>query len=182
MAIMIHVQSEKGGVGKTTISLHLALYLNKKNFTTLLIDNDNQVDLSKSLYNEVFSSNPLGLLELLQGAADVEDILYQKYNDRFLFLLGSSQINHYQAPVDSKIYRKILKSSLLEDVDFIIVDNPPSINDAVLQSLIVSDYALIVTDLEEYSMQNTQAMLSNLKVIQSSSNPGIKLLGIVANK
>lgn len=177
--IKISIVNRKGGTGKTTVSLSLSAMLNKKGYSTLLIDCDDQTDLSRTLFNQ---DSTLGIKEVFEGICSIEDILYWHDNEKFLFTLGSKELNYFEYAGDEKLFENILASEYLSNVDFVIFDNPPSISEASLQALLVSDYAIIVTDLDRYSLDNIQEMVDDILAIKEKWNSSLDVLGIVANK
>ena len=70
MAKRIVVTSQKGGVGKTTISLHLALALAEMGRPTLLVDLDPQGGIGHSLARG--DTELIGLADRLMGDVTVE--------------------------------------------------------------------------------------------------------------
>jgi len=79
--VKLCIVNRKGGIGKTTVSVNLAAYLNQNGYTTLLIDCDDQTDLSRTLHGQLFSE---GIKDVLEGAKELEDILWwQGLGDNF---------------------------------------------------------------------------------------------------
>ena len=133
------VLNSKGGVGKSTIAVHIAHGLACKGKKVLLIDMDGQgdaslflgfvsEDYSKSLYNLLLEQDSTILTECIISARDHLDLLPVKYIER----------------INTELYKETLAITFLNDklgnleqmgYEYVIVDCGPQrskINDAVL--------------------------------------------------
>ncbi|TYQ17007.1 UNVERIFIED_CONTAM: chromosome partitioning protein [Acetivibrio alkalicellulosi] len=135
----IAVLNNKGGVGKSTISVQLSHGLAKLGFKVLLIDLDGQNDsslflgFSEDLYNKTFYH----LVDKRNASKIQECIINARHN---LDLLPSSHIEeinaefHRASRIDI-ILKEHLKDLETSDYDFLLIDCGPQrtkINDAVL--------------------------------------------------
>ncbi|TYQ13121.1 UNVERIFIED_CONTAM: chromosome partitioning protein [Acetivibrio alkalicellulosi] len=135
----IAVLNNKGGVGKSTISVQLSHGLAKLGFKVLLLDLDGQNDsslflgFSEDLYNKTFYH----LVDKRNPSKIEECIINARHN---LDLLPSSHIEeinaefHRASRIDI-ILKEHLKDLETSDYDFLIIDCGPQrtkINDAVL--------------------------------------------------
>lgn len=177
--VKLSVFNRKGGIGKTTVAMNVASYMNKKGYKVLLIDCDDQTDLSRTLHKQEFSE---GIKEVLEGRMNIDEILWWYGNEEYLYTLGSSDLHTYESKGKDFRFNDILKAEILDDVDFVIFDTPPSISDCSMQALMATDYVLIVTDMDEFSLANVSLTIDDIEAIKSKWNPDIELLGIVANK
>lgn len=136
--VKIAVINNKGGVGKSTVSVQTAHGLSKLGFKVLLIDLDGQNDSSLflGLSDEDYNKTIYDLIDKRYPAKIEECIIHAREN---LDLLPSSHIEE----INAEFHREprldiILKEKLsgLEqmDYDFVIIDCGPQrtrINDAV---------------------------------------------------
>lgn len=89
MAKRISIAAGKGGVGKTTVSLNLALSLARRDWRVLLVDGDPIGGIGKSLAGDV--RRRAGLFDVLRGEAAVEDsILHTSVQGFSILTAGSS--------------------------------------------------------------------------------------------
>ena len=133
------VLNNKGGVGKSTIAVHIAHGLAIKGNKVLLIDMDGQNDASlflgftsedykKSLYDIIVNQENTCLSECVINARDNLDLLPSKYIDRINAEL-------YKEPDISCYFKDKLKDLEQLKYNYVIVDCGPqrsNINDAVL--------------------------------------------------
>lgn len=174
---VISLVNRKGGVGKTSTALNVVYELTRKGYTTLAIDLDGQSDLTKTLGA---SSEDKGIKEVLEGKVKIEEAI--KVNaDNIKYISGSSDLNYYKKKKSNKLER-ILEHKDIKDIDYVVIDHPPAITDASLQGLLVSDSAIIVTDLERFSLDNLEEAIKDLLVVAKSSKKDFRVLGILANK
>ncbi len=133
------VLNNKGGVGKSTIAVHVAHGLAIKGKRVLLIDMDGQNDASlflgftsedynKSLYDIIVRKEKLDFAECILHARENLDLLPSKSMERINAEL-------YKEP-DIKSYLNVRLKELAEaDYDYIIIDCGPQrskVNDAAL--------------------------------------------------
>jgi MinD-like ATPase involved in chromosome partitioning or flagellar assembly len=137
---MILIASQKGGVGKTTIALNLAVALLLKNFKVLLVD----TDLESASLSEQLGVNPddKGYLDILNSDKEIGEVLFA-YEPIGLYLIPGSPAEDVllQKPERLvKFYGKLAKS----DFDFVIIDSSPGLFPAEVARYF-SDVAILTT-------------------------------------
>ncbi len=190
MGTIISVANQKGGVGKTTVSLNLGYALAKKGYDTLLIDMDPQFSLSFALIE----------MKVLDRDRDIGDLLLMKR-------VGKEDVNSATVKVDENLYlipahpkvsmveKELMNMYIREHrlrrvveavhyhYDYIIIDNPPSLGILTINSLTASDYVLIPVELSYFSIIAVQLMFGILEDLRDAGlAPDLRVLGFVANK
>lgn len=172
--------NKKGGVGKTTNTIHIASVLSSLGKKVLLVDADNQCDLSggcnvrdeelANIYNIVdfLEDNPEGKNEIL---TEVEP---------GLFLLAGSKY------FDAQRYKKkSLKEKLApfkEAFDFIFIDVPPagiissSLTPAEM-ALFACDYYICTFVADYFSSKNLNDFLESVDTLKRENKLNLKFLG-----
>ncbi len=133
------ILNNKGGVGKSTLAVHLAHGLAIKGYRVLLIDMDGQNDASlflgftsedykKSLYDLIVKNGDTHLSECIINARKNLDLLPSKYMDRINEVLYTV--------ADISVFLKIKLGDIEQlGYNYVIIDCGPQrskINDAVL--------------------------------------------------
>ena len=169
---IIAVASGKGGVGKSTVSLNLALALSQEGAKVGLLDAD--------IYGP---SIPL-MLGIKDGALQVEDNKLQPADHAGIKVVSfgffadqSAKAAIYRGPIISGILRQFLVDTAWEDLDYLIVDLPPGTGDIPLtlaQTIPVTGILVVTTP---------QDVASNVavKAIGMFSTLNVPILGVVEN-
>jgi cellulose biosynthesis protein BcsQ len=147
---ILSIYNDKGGVGKTTISLETATALAVSGKKVLLIDNDPQRSLSISCAQDVSTANR-GMDEVYRGGGSLIDVITDTHTDGlYLAPAGLSLKNYYM--VNSAAARKRVldivdfirtDETFLSLFDFVIVDNPPVQDGAALHWTLLADKILL---------------------------------------
>lgn len=174
--MIVTVINQKGGVGKTTNTIHLGAYLAVNGYKVLLIDFDPQCDLTHGI-GVAEDEIEFDIENLLKGNKEVEFLNIEED----LFLLPGNK--NYSA---SRYGRKALKHKL-KDIkkyfDFILIDSPPStINafDVVHGELALraSDFFIVPIEADEYPIKNLNAFLGAVYEFIHNDNNKPNLLGV----
>jgi ATP-binding protein involved in chromosome partitioning len=164
----IAVVSGKGGVGKTTVSVSLALALAKKGFKVGLLD----VDLTGSNIPDVLGRRELEITE--------NDTFIPSSNMGIKYV-SLGQIASEGDPVlwDPKdlrsAARQLLSRTSWGELDYLICDFPPGFEAETLELLPLMDYVLIVTIPSALSKSKVERMVEATREFQ------IPVLGVVKN-
>lgn len=167
---IISISNAKGGVGKTTLTVNLAYELQRLGYVVLLIDLDDQCDLTK-IYRPSGNNTP-DILCVLNGQNHIADAYVEAVPNLYL-IPGSRNLAHFKFTQNEQYLRQLLMDDVFKEVDFILIDHPPTLNDATLAGYIASDEVLIVTDPEAFSVQNLDQLLDNLQGIKARMNPNL---------
>ena len=162
------------GVGKTTVSIHLALALSMAGWRTVLIDSDLR---KKSEYKRLGNSGLLGLSDYLNGSATYKDILTET-NRTNLTLISGGDITT-QNPIGllfSPRFETIM-AALQQDNDFVLFDSSPM--NCSADALAIAQKAS-VTFLVAAMNQTTTSLLDDAR--RQLLGCGAKLGGIIINK
>lgn len=186
MAKVISVTNNKGGVGKTTTSEVLGELLAFLGKRVLVIDLDEQSNLSMLLNRyEEDSSEVINGYEKPEheNIAELFKMRYRKREDVLKLILETNIPNLHIIP-SSKRHKNsqrninanetgnnniILKKALAaikDDYDFIIIDNAPASNILTVNSMFASDYVITPVRVEGFSYKGLKETLDTIIYIK----------------
>ena len=182
--IVISIVNAKGGVGKTASTLNIGAALALQGFKTLLIDIDLQANLTHSLMGDLDSEAPTIAEALIDETGLESMILKTSTENLFLVPAGVTLVG-----VDINLAGAIGRERILEscinktegigEFDFVLIDNPPYMSLATINSLVASQFYVIPTSCDYLPSIGIRLLNENIRKIQSRLNPGLELLGVL---
>jgi chromosome partitioning protein len=181
MAKVITVINQKGGVGKTTTAHTIGAWLQRtKGKKVLFIDLDQQGNLTYA--TGASNSNYNSLKLLINGSLDAKKI--QHTSSGFSVIPSDPALANIDMILTEtgKEYR--LKEALkgLKDYDYVVIDNPPSMNVIMINALTASDFAIIPAQADIFSLQGITQLGKSLDAVKSYTNKDLNVLGIVLTR
>ncbi len=172
---IIAISSGKGGVGKSTVAINVAVALAQTGAKVGLLDAD------------IYGPNAPTMLGLSEAQVKVQqsaqgDILEPAFNHGIKmvsmgFLIDPDQPVIWRGPMLNGIIRQFLYQVAWGDLDYLVVDMPPGTGDAqlTLTQAVPMAGAVIVTTPQTVSLLDARR---GLKMFQQM---GVNVLGIVEN-
>ncbi|WP_414543332.1 AAA family ATPase [Nostoc sp. CCY0012] len=196
---IIAIYHNKGGVGKTTITVNLAAALRKKGKKVLLIDLDSQANttfatgLVKFEDEELDDLKDANILHVLQSD---DSFPITQISRKSLF--SNPEIDVIPSHIDLMRYERELEQmdnkwtlgeklkEVEQQYDIVIIDTPPAIDLFSQIALLTADYLLIPSDLKPFANQGllnvnefTQRINKHRKYIGKQK---IEVLGVIPCK
>lgn len=177
---VISISNQKGGVGKSTLTINIASALSKMGLRVLVIDMDEQCNTTifycgaQDLYTD-------NIYAVLTEEKTIDECLYEV--QPYLYVVpGSTKMKFFDSE-DEGILKRALDTPFLHNtVDVVLIDNPPAINNKTFNSFVASTHVMIVTEAEDFSIRGLQQLEDNIRDIKVSSNNSLEIVGIVMNK
>jgi flagellar biosynthesis protein FlhG len=160
MSRIITVTSGKGGVGKTNISVNLALYFADEGYRTCLFDADMglaNVDILLGLYPE------LSLEDVILEKKKISEIIIKDFMGIDI-VPGSSGIQRMADPKSEELDLLINAMSGLENYDFLIIDTSAGISKNVVSFCMASSEIIVVVTPEPTSLTDAYSLLKILSL------------------
>jgi chromosome partitioning protein len=177
----IAVVSQKGGVGKTTVSLNLALALAERRRRTLLVDLDPQGGLGHSLGKGDDALS--GLTDLLVGrVSPAQAVLRTKLEGLALLPRGRISPVDVGELEDALRAPGVLASALAKTeagFDVVLLDTPSGLGRITRAALAAADFALLPVQGEPLAIRSIGQTLEVLEHVRGTENPRLELLGIL---
>lgn len=180
---VIGIINFKGGVAKSTTAINMSEILCRRyKKHVLLWDNDFQGNTTKfySLFNPDIRS---GSARILVKDAYGEDIICSTQTPGLdlitanTSLLTDSLILTQTAEGDDQQFRyRSFIDAYARDYDFVIIDNPPSIQLNVINALIAADDVIVPVKMEEWALDGMEIIADQIKFAKYY-NPNIRLSG-----
>ena len=171
------VANQKGGVGKTTTAVNLAVGLAKSGARTLLVDLDPQCNATSAVGHEPLARHPLvtgeplrketrptgtQLLELLPGTRNSHDVEWMTRED----------------PLQEERLRTDLTRGF-SAYDFVLIDCPPSLGQLTRTALASSNEVIMPIQCEYFAMEGLAQMIEVIREIMTQKQRQLEFGGIV---
>ncbi len=158
----IAVTSGKGGVGKTSVAVNLAVLLARSGRSVRLVDADFGLSNAEVLLGVAPTHN---LEHVLDGSVDIEDAWVECAEGVKLLSSGSGleALANINGPDSREVLNAIIGSA--NDGDIIVIDTAPGIDDTIVSLLTLADEVIMVTTPEPTSITDTYAAI---KVLMST--------------
>ncbi len=184
--------NQKGGVGKSSITVNLAAISASRGIKTLVIDLDPQCNSTHYLLGDDSDAPELDAKDFYESTLSFQlsakpavDYCYPTQFDGLDILPSNPEIGDLQAKLESKhkIYKlRDLCEALSESYQEIYIDTPPAFNFFSLSALCAAERCLIPFDCDEFARQALYSLVHNLRETQEDHNEGLQLEGIVVNQ
>lgn len=179
---IIAIANQKGGVGKTTTSVNLAVGLARLKKSVLLIDLDPQGNATMGCGLNSRELEP-NACDVILGESDINDVVFSAKNAG-IDIIGSNtdltaaelQLMDLSNP-ESKLRNRI--SNLKTDYDYILIDCPPSLSILTINALVAADSVIIPMQCEYYALEGLASLLETIERIQSTVNQKLEIEGII---
>jgi ATP-binding protein involved in chromosome partitioning len=170
---LICVASGKGGVGKSTTSVNLALALHRRGYKTGLLDADIYGPSQPLMLGVAPGTRP----RIVDGKSMVPIMAHGIASNSMGYLVDATTAMAWRAPMIVGAFNQIMKETLWGDLDYLVVDMPPGTGDIQLslaQQVQVTG-AVIVTTPQDV------ALLDARKGMELFRKVNVPLLGVVEN-
>lgn len=174
--------NQKGGVGKSTLAIHKAIYHAKRKERVLFVDVDRQGNSSKALRKrddvkiagesvDLFSEDKMPAIDsmpgitLLGATTPLQEVEGKRRGNRVVLMP-----------------RQHL-SKFADRFDVCIFDTPPALGKIMVGAFVASDFVLSPLDLSPFSIDGIAHLLEtvNQVVANPKLNPNLRFLGMIAN-
>ncbi len=158
MTTIIAVTSGKGGVGKTNISLNLALALARGGISTCLFD----AGLGPANLNSLINHYPgQTLADVMEKRLGLDRLLLKDYQGIDI-VPGSSGIRQMAIPDEKEIPFLIRSFSLFASYDCLIVDTPTGVDKNMICLCLAAPHVMLILTPESSSLTDEYALLKTL--------------------
>jgi len=182
MSKIVSLTNQKGGVGKTTTSVNLAVSFAVSEVKTLLIDLDPQSNATTGL--EQLTDEPKGTIyDAMIRGSKVKDIIT---NTELGFLdmitstndLVGAEVELVNIMAREHQLEKALKP-IREKYDYILIDCPPSLGLLTLNALTCSNSVIIPIQCEYYALEGLGQLLNTVRLVQKNLNRKLEIEGVL---
>jgi chromosome partitioning protein len=174
---VITIANQKGGVGKTTTAVNLASSLAVQGLTVLVVDLDPQGNASTALGVPHNSGIPSSY-ELLIGECTAADAVHQSPHNEHLYCIPATiDLAGAEIELVSMVAREGRLKNALDparlpiDVDYILIDCPPSLGLLTINAMVAAKEVLIPIQCEYYALEGVGQLLRNIDLVQQHLNP-----------
>ena len=185
---VISFTNQKGGVGKTSLSIFVSQILADLGKKVLLVDMDAQANLSSFFFGDGIYDFKRTVLELIiDPDMPISLVRQTTHNGNIDVVPSSFELVSLDVKLageeDSQFYlrEKLFDSTDANEYDYVIIDCPPHLGKPNRLALVASDACVIPISCQKWALTGTVRVEAILRDIQKRANPNLKFLGMVIN-
>ena len=182
MSHIFSLVNQKGGVGKTTSSVNIAVSLAVTEWKTLLIDLAPQCNATTGISN-LTKKIPASIYDVLMRGTPINKAITHTEFDYLDLISSTSDLVGAEIELVSVMSREYQLKTFLKKIqasyDFIIIDCPPSLGLLTINALAASNSIIIPIQCEYYALEGLGQLLNTVRLIQKHINPNLLISGVL---
>jgi chromosome partitioning protein len=182
--MILSVINQKGGVGKTTTAVNVAVALAQWGRRVLIVDIDPQGNATSGLGLRAAHPEAAApsLYAALSGQAMLQEVERETKIPNLKAIGAAQDLAGAEVELTGEARRDVLKKLLDEArsrYDLIILDTPPSLSMLTVNALVAADELIIPVQCEYYALEGLGHLLRTLEMVKRSLNPRLKVMGLL---
>ncbi len=179
---ILAIANQKGGVGKTTTAVNLSTALAAVGRNVLMVDLDPQGNGSIG-FGVDRAQVQIGSYEVLIGEVLIGSAIKDTGIPGLFLVPASEDLSGAEIELVDAVRREYrLKdafSSLGEDLDYVIIDCPPTLGLITLNALTAADGILVPLQCEYLALEGLSQLVQTIERVKNTFNSSLALQGIV---
>jgi len=183
--MIVAFANQKGGVGKTTSAVNIAVSLGVFGKKVLLCDLDPQSNATTGVGIEKRSVSG-SIYDVIIGRLTVNEVRIKTEYENVWVLPSSADLSGVEIEfiedgnIPENFFRfKNTVSAVEDDYDYIIIDCPPSLGILTVNALCGSDYVVVPMQCEYFALEGLAQLTNNLRKVRKLYNPKVDIAGIL---
>jgi chromosome partitioning protein len=178
------IANQKGGVGKTTTAVNLAASLSQHGSRVLVVDLDPQGNAStafnvdhqvgvESVYNALVEERPFS--EIVVEVPNMPGL----YCAPATIDLAGAEIELVPMVAREQRLSRAIQSMDLSNLDFVLIDCPPSLGLLTVNALVAAEEVLIPIQCEYYALEGLEQLLRTVELVRGHLNNQLRISTIL---
>ncbi len=182
MSNILAFSNQKGGVGKTTSAVNVALSLAVSEIKTLLIDLDPQANATTGL-SELVVEEKNNIYDVILGHENVKNCITKTSFSHLDIIRSTNDLVGAEIELVGVMAREYQLKKALKNIekkyDIIIIDCPPSLGLLTINALTASSAIVIPIQCEYYALEGLGQLLNTVRLVQRHLNKKLEITGIL---
>ena len=183
------ISNQKGGVGKTTLSLNLGTSLAKMGKKVCLIDCDPQANMSMALGCQQPDELPITMPDIIK---EIIKLNFDEKTSELLqnreYILRSQGVDFIPSSIELANVENVLLNTMSrenvlkklvnhikDNYDYILLDTMPSLNFVTINALNAADSVLIPVQPQFFSTKGLELLFATIGNVKRNLNPKLEI-------